>query len=109
MPDNAPSFPGGFEWDEAKRRTNLAKHGIDFVDALAIFDGYVDDKPDRRRDYGEERRIVLGEIARRVLVVVYTWRNGNRRLISARRARTDERKEYYASLTRAGAQNERPD
>jgi uncharacterized protein len=93
----------------AKRRTNLAKHGIDFVDALAIFDSHVDDEPDQGRDYGEERRIALEEIGSRVLVVVYASRNGNRRLISARRARADERKKYYASLTGAGAQTERAD
>ncbi|WP_414710274.1 BrnT family toxin [Pseudorhodoplanes sp.] len=28
----------GFEWDESKRQTNIAKHGIDFVDAVAVFD-----------------------------------------------------------------------
>ncbi|MHC5611477.1 MAG: BrnT family toxin [Nostoc sp.] len=28
-----------FEWDEAKRLTNLRKHGIDFIDILAVFDG----------------------------------------------------------------------
>jgi hypothetical protein len=109
MPDSEHTFPEGFAWDEAKRRANQDKHGIDFIDALAMFDGFVVDEPDRRRDYGEERRLALGEVDGRILVVVYTRRDGNRRLISARRARADERKKYYAGVTRAGTQDEGPD
>jgi uncharacterized DUF497 family protein len=93
------TFPDGFEWDEAKRQVNFAKHGIDFVDALVMFDGFVVDEPDRRRDYGEERRLALGEVNGRILLVVYTRRDGNRRLISARRASDDERKKYFADVT----------
>ena len=31
-------FPPGFEWDEAKNQTNVRKHGIDFLDAVRVFD-----------------------------------------------------------------------
>jgi uncharacterized protein len=51
-----------FEWDENKNTKNIAKHGIDFNDALTIFD---DDERleavDVRNDYGEERIQVIGE------------------------------------------------
>jgi hypothetical protein len=43
-----------FEWDAAKNTANLAKHGIDFHDAVRIFEGPVLEKTDRRQDYGEE-------------------------------------------------------
>lgn len=63
-----------FEWDPAKRETNLRKHGIDFVDAVRMFEGLVLEREDRRRDYGE-RRVTF-------------------RIISARRANRDEKAAY---------------
>jgi uncharacterized DUF497 family protein len=51
---------------------------------------------DRRRDYGEARFQALGVVRERVLYVVYTWRNGRRRIISARRASSDEVSIYQA-------------
>jgi uncharacterized DUF497 family protein len=78
------------EWDEPKRRRNLAKHAVDFIDAAEIFFGPTAETQDRRRDYGEARFQTLGRVRERVLYVVYTWRNGRRRIISARRASSDE-------------------
>ena len=51
-----------------------------------------------RRDYGETRIKAIGEVNGVIVSVVYTWRGARRRLISARRARADERKEYQAKL-----------
>jgi uncharacterized DUF497 family protein len=48
------------EWDEAKRQSNLHKHGIDFVDAARIFDGPFVETEDLRRDYGERRYQAFG-------------------------------------------------
>ena len=42
-----------FEWNAAKNAANIAKHGIDFEDAIEMFDGPVLERPDDRRDYGE--------------------------------------------------------
>lgn len=67
-----------FEWDGAKRQANILKHGIDFVDAIAIFGGHIKESEDRRRDYGERRLRTFGEIDGRVLHVIWTPR-GNRR------------------------------
>ncbi len=43
-----------FEWDEQKRLSNLEKHGIDFIRACQIFDGYTVEFDDSRYDYGIE-------------------------------------------------------
>ena len=59
-----------------------------------IFDGPVLEKDDTRRDYGEARIIAFGMVDRHQLAVVYTVRAGNRRIISARRAHSSERKAY---------------
>jgi uncharacterized DUF497 family protein len=83
------------EWDEKKRLSNIAKHGIDFADAATIFDGYFVELLQRQREYGEERIGALGRLEEEILFVVYTWRGERRRIISARRARRDERKKYY--------------
>jgi len=88
----------GFEWDETKRRRNLAKHGVDFVRSARVFDGRIVQWDDKRKDYGEERKLVLGQVNDTVLFLVYTWRNGKRRLISARKANPDERKAYHAGI-----------
>lgn len=96
------TYPQGFEWDEAKRRSNLAKHDVEFAEIFAMFEGHLVEERDDRRDYGEERWLAYGEAEGRVIAVVYTWRGNRRRLISARRARADERKKYYARLAQAG-------
>ncbi len=83
-----------FEWDVAKNAANIAKHGIDFEDAIRIFDGPVLEKADARRDYGEARIIAFGVVNDRELAVVYTGRGERRRIISARRAHSRERKAY---------------
>jgi uncharacterized DUF497 family protein len=49
-----------FLWDEAKRRANLRKHGIDFVDAERIFGGFTLTAEDVREAYGERRFLTLG-------------------------------------------------
>jgi uncharacterized protein len=86
-----------FEFDPKKNRTNRAKHGVDFAVAGRIWDDYVFEQEDPRRDYGERRFIALGAIEGRVIVVVYTWRGARRRLISARKANTDEQEIYRAA------------
>ena len=86
-----------FEWDENKNITNMEKHGIDFNDAITIFDD--DDRietSDNRNNYGEERLQVIGQAKPGVLFVVFTWRRNNSilRMISARTASKNERRLY---------------
>ena len=81
-----------FEWDEAKNRTNIRKHGIGFDTAKRIFEERVTTSPDRRRDYGEDRHISIGRVKPGVLIVVaHTERHGRIRLISARPASRKEK------------------
>ncbi len=83
-----------FEWDEAKRRDNYRKHGLDFRDAEKVFQEVTITAEDKRQDYGEKRLISLGRLEDIVVVVVYTERSEKIRLISMRRANHKERKAY---------------
>lgn len=83
-----------YQWDDYKAATNLEKHGIDFADAVSVF---LDDLSitvcDERFD--EERFITIGlDAFGRVLVVVYTCRGQEIRLISARKATRPELTQY---------------
>ncbi len=93
-----------FEWDEQKRLSNLAKHGIDFEAATGIFANPTIEYPDERQNYGERRIGAYGEVSGIVLFVIYTPRGANRRLISARRASTQEQN-FYRRRTAAGAED----
>jgi uncharacterized protein len=83
-----------FEWYEPKRQSNLAHHKIDFQDAKEIWQGNVLEVPSSQTYHSEARFIAYGVVEGRIIAVVFTWRDGVRRLISARRARTNERKIY---------------
>jgi uncharacterized protein len=48
------------EWDEAKRLSNLGKHGIDFRDVEEVFDGDIVTVEDTRYEYGEQRFVTFG-------------------------------------------------
>jgi len=87
------------EWDNNKAAANLLKHKIDFEDAKNIFlDTNCLEREDKR-DYDETRIQVIGIVNQVVLFVVYTKRNGRYRIISARRANKNERRQYYQSQT----------
>jgi hypothetical protein len=88
-----------FEWDDAKRRVNLAKHGVDFARASCLFDGLVVTADDARRAYRERQVIAIGISAGTILTCVYTDRttaDGHivRRIISLRPASRKERQRY---------------
>jgi len=85
-----------FEWDESKRQTNLVKHGIDFRDAIRVFDGPVFESTNRRR--GEDRIVVVGSMEGIEIVLVYVMRGKQQRIISARRAHRNERQDYANHL-----------
>lgn len=95
-----------FEWDERKRRSNVAKHRVDFADMPPLFESPFLEFPDEQQDQDELRMIAIGAIDTRAFVIVYTWRGQSRRLISARKANKHERETYFASLRRAGADDE---
>ena len=84
-----------YEWDEAKRRGNIAKHGIDFaaIDRFQWSAALIE--PDDR--HSEPRFRALGYIERRLHTVVYTERGGNTRIISIRKSNLKEEDRYAAS------------
>ncbi len=83
-----------FEWDRGKAEANRRKHGVDFADAVGVFeDPYALSRPDPFP--AEERIATLGrDLLDRLIVVVWTWRGEAIRLISARRATPRERRHY---------------
>lgn len=84
-----------FEWDEEKSEATLALRGFDFAHAALIFDDPCRiEREDVRKDYGEPRWQTIGEIDRRVFLVVYTLRDQSVRIISARRAHDNEEGTY---------------
>ena len=84
-----------FAWDKAKNAANIRKHGIDFADAIDVFNHPVLTLLDDREDYSEERWVAIGWMQSLVGVVVYTERDGDViRIISARKATTNEVRRY---------------
>ena len=85
-----------FEWDDAKAKANLTKHGIAFDEALSVFAdplARIFDAPDHSSD--ETRELIVGFSRKpRLLVVGFTERSGRVRLIHARRATQAERKRH---------------
>lgn len=89
-----------FEWNEAKNRQNLAKHGISFETAALIFDDPHALSDLDRIVNNEERWQTIGTIGGVAVLVAHTWWEDDGedviRLISARRASSTERKHYEA-------------
>ena len=87
-----------FEWDEAKRQTNLHKRRLDFADAEIIFSGATFTVEDDRFEYGEDRYITLGLLKGQVIVIAHTERNELIRIISMRKATKYEQQLYFQSF-----------
>ena len=82
-------------WDETKRQTNLKKHGLDFADAEQIFAGPLVLIEDNRQDYSEQRMIGIGLLDCLVVLIVHVETDETIRIISMRKADTDEIDLYY--------------
>ena len=88
-----------FTWDPAKNATNRARHGIDFSDAVRIFDRPTLERVDDRFDYGDLRVYAVGVVDGVEVTVVYTdVAERKRRIISAWRAERHEREAYWNSV-----------
>lgn len=84
-----------FVWDPRKARSNRAKHGLSFHEAARAFRDPLSVTTRDPRPYPEERLVLLGKSdIGRLVVVVHTCREGEIRLISARKATRRERREY---------------
>ena len=85
-----------FEWDEAKDLSNQKKHGVSFEEAKTVFnDARSITIADEQHSDEEDRYLDIGTSSRgRVIVVSYTEREPNIRIISCRKATKSERKSY---------------
>ena len=84
-----------FTWDEAKRQSNLRKHGLDFADAFRVFAGPIRLEEDTRYDYGEQRMMAVGALDSVVVVVVHVENDETIRIISMRKANKHEENLYF--------------
>lgn len=89
-------------FDPAKRDATLANRGLDFVHAGEVFAGLHATVPDERQDYGEPRFITAGMLAARLVVIVWTPRDGARRVISMRHAHEREAQRWRGAMERPG-------
>jgi uncharacterized protein len=85
-----------FEWDENKAKSNLRKHKVGFTEAVTVFDdAFSITISDPDHSIGESRFIDIGMSNKNhLLVVVYTEREEQIRIISARQATAPERRKY---------------
>ena len=84
-----------FEWNEQKNQANIKKHGMNFADAHKVFEYPMLVNLDDRQDYGEDRWIGVGLMDMRVVVIVFTELDENTiRVVSFRKATSEERKRY---------------
>jgi len=84
-----------YEWDEAKRESNIQKHGIDFFGIERVFAGETVTILDDRFDYDESRFITAGVLSGRVVVIAHTESDEVIRIISVRKATKNEEASYF--------------
>jgi uncharacterized protein len=78
-------------FDPDKRAATLEERGLDFADAIEVFEGVTAEVEDTRKDYGETRVICFGLLRGRLVQVVYTPRDAGRHIISMRKANAREK------------------
>ena len=88
-----------FEWEPQKAKSNLKKHGVSFEEASTAFQDTLSLTIDDPLHSIDEVRVVLIGMSNknRLLVVVHTERGDNIRIISARKATKEERKNYESN------------
>ncbi len=82
------------DFEKTKDAINIAKHGVSLAEAEKLEWDSLLEKPDNRVDYGEVRIIGFAPIHDRLFCVVFTDRDGERRIISLRKANTREVRDY---------------
>jgi len=86
------------EWDEEKRLSNLAEHGVDFVDAREMSAAPMLVGPDFRKEYGALRLIGYGHIRGRCMTIAFTRRGEAIRVISLRKANGREQERFEKEI-----------
>jgi len=89
-----------FEWNDNKAESNALKHGITFEEAVTVFaDPYLLFTEDSKHSQGEEREWAIGEAENSsIVVVVFTMRGKQIRIISARKATKKECQRYESGI-----------
>lgn len=88
-----------FEWDDAKNRANLRKHGYHFAEAAEMFSGALLALPDLREEYGDKRWIGTGMIRGSLAFIAFEEKPDDViRIISSRKATREEEKKYKAAV-----------
>ena len=87
-----------FTWSETKRAANIKAHGLDFADAVGVFEGVTFTFEDDRFSYGEQRFVTLGLLAGIPVSVVHTESEYEIRIISFRKASKRESQIYFDEI-----------
>jgi hypothetical protein len=87
-----------FTWSEAKRKSNLKNHGLDFRDAPRVFEGLTFTFEDDRFDYGEQRFVTLGLLNGTPVSIVHTETADHIHIISFRKATKNEQIIFFESI-----------
>ena len=86
------------EFDPNKRQTTLAERSLDMAQAGSVFAGPTLTIEDDRKNYGEKRYITIGFLDNRMVVLAWTQRGPNKRIISMRKANDREQAHYEPRL-----------
>jgi len=81
-------------YDSAKREKTLMERGLDFARAAEVFAGHHFTLEDDRQDYDEPRFVTVGKLDGRMVVIVWTPRGDETRVISMRKANEREQAKY---------------
>ena len=88
-----------FIWDEKKRKINLQKHGLDFIDAEKVLSGATFTFEDDRFPYYEQRFLSIGILKSAVVVIAFAEHNSEVRIISMRKATKNEKRIYFKGFS----------
>jgi len=84
-----------YQWDPVKAKSNVKKHGLEFADCTGVFDDPEAISMEDADSEGEKRFLSIGlDVLGRIIVVAYTYRGDDIRLISARKATKQEVRIY---------------
>ena len=87
-----------FEWDDAKRKSNLKAHDLDFAEAELVFGGLTASYEDDRFRYNEQRFVTLGLLRGVPVSIVHTESRDVIRIISFRRATHHETAFFFETI-----------
>lgn len=86
------------EFDPLKRAETLKRRKLDFADAVLVFEGETVTVPSPQTEHDEPRFLTAGFLRSRLVILVWTPRGAARRIISMRRSRGREAKDWHHRL-----------